>query len=220
MASDVFSEKLARLRAGKTPRVLDLFAGCGGLSLGFQSVGFEIVGAVEFDPDAARSHGMNFHPGQSNHALPIDITVVGPEELAVKLDLGKTDQSVDVIIGGPPCQAFARVGRPKLREVDEHPEAFRHDPRARLYQEYLHYVDAFKPVAVLMENVPDALNHGGQNIAEEICELLESKEVCRRLHATECRILWLFLKCGNGCSSSPIAVRLLRVLYFPNQVIG
>ena len=80
-----------------------------------------------------------------------------------------------MIVGGPPCQAFARVGRPKLREIDAHPQAFRHDPRARLYQEYLRYVEAFQPLAVLMENVPDVLNHGGQNIAEEICEVLEEK---------------------------------------------
>jgi DNA (cytosine-5)-methyltransferase 1 len=152
-----------------------LFAGCGGLSLGFHSAGFEIVGAVEHDPDAARSHGLNFHPGKDSHAKPVDITATGPEELAKNLKLGETAQAVDVIIGGPPCQAFARVGRSKLREVEAHPEAFRRDPRARLYQEYLHYVEAFKPVAVLMENVPDVLNHGGQNLAEEICEVLESK---------------------------------------------
>ena len=83
--------------------------------------------------------------------------------------------AIDVIVGGPPCQAFARVGRSKLREIEEHPEAFKRDPRARLYLEYLHYVDAFQPLAVLMENVPDVLNHGGQNIAEEICEVLEEK---------------------------------------------
>src|SRR5262249_53942214 len=67
----------------------------------------------------------------------------------------------------------------KLREIEEHPQAFKHDPRARLYQEYLRYVDVFQPLAVLMENVPDVLNHGGQNIAEEICEVLEQKSyVC------------------------------------------
>ena len=175
MAADAFTKKLRRMSSGKIPRVLDLFAGCGGLSLGFQAAGFDIVGAVEFDPDAARSHGRNFHPGLAIHAEATDITETGPDALAAKLDLGQTDQAVDVVIGGPPCQAFARVGRPKLREVDEHPEAFRHDPRARLYQEYLHYVVAFKPIAVLMENVPDVLNHGGQNLAEEICEVLEAK---------------------------------------------
>ena len=103
------------------------------------------------------------------------ITVTHPKELAADLDLGPVDTTIDVIVGGPPCQAFARVGRSKLREIEEHPEAFKHDPRARLYQEYLRYVDAFQPLVVVMENVPDVLNHGGQNIAEEICEVLEAK---------------------------------------------
>ncbi len=55
------------------------------------------------------------------------------------------------------------------------PKLFKHDPRAKLYLKYLEYVEAFKPLAILMENVPDALNHGGQNIAEETCEVLEQK---------------------------------------------
>lgn len=167
--------KIARLAAGGAPRVLDLFSGCGGLSLGFKAAGFEIAGAVEIDRDAARSHGLNFHPGDPRHALPRDIVSLGPEELASDIGLGSVRSSVDIIVGGPPCQAFARVGRSKLREIDAHPQAFKHDPRARLYLEYLHYVDAFRPLALLMENVPDALNHGGQNIAEETCEVLRDK---------------------------------------------
>ena len=89
--------------------------------------------------------------------------------------LGPAVDAFDVIVGGPPCQAFARVGRPKLREIDDHPQAFLHDPRARLFLEWLRYVQTCKPLAVLMGNVPDVLNHGGQNIAEETCEVLESK---------------------------------------------
>lgn len=175
MKQPAIQQKLARLTAGGAPRVLDLFAGCGGLSLGFQAAGFEINAAIEFDPDAARSHGMNFHGGDPKHCQARDIISTHPEDLAAELDLGPLPQAFDVIVGGPPCQAFARVGRPKLREIDAHPQAFRHDPRARLYQEYLRYVEAFQPLAVLVENVPDVLNHGGQNIAEEICEVLESK---------------------------------------------
>jgi DNA (cytosine-5)-methyltransferase 1 len=180
MNSDIFLRKLARLQAGAKPRVLDLFAGCGGISLGFEAAGFEMRGAVEFDPDAARSHGLNFHAGAPEHSEAIDITKTSPAELCMKLGLGAVTDAFDVVVGGPPCQAFARVGRSKLREIEEHPEAFIHDPRAQLYKKYLEYVDAFKPVAVLMENVPDILNHGGQNIAEETCEVLEAKGyVCR-----------------------------------------
>lgn len=175
MTGRAISQKITRLRAGGRPRVLDLFAGCGGLSLGFQAAGFELRAALEFDADAARSHGLNFHGGAQEHSRPRDITETHPEDLAKELDLGPVAAAIDVIVGGPPCQAFARVGRSKLREIDEHPEAFKHDPRARLYLEYLRYVDAFQPLAVLMENVPDVLNHGGQNIAEEICEVLGDK---------------------------------------------
>jgi len=171
----IIEAKIARLARGAAPRVLDLFAGCGGLSLGFHSAGFEITAAVEFDPDAAASHGANFHPEDPRHAEARDITQLSPEALARRLDLGPAGSAIDVLVGGPPCQAFARVGRSKLREVEEHPEAFKHDPRARLYLEYLRYVEAFRPLALLMENVPDALNHGGQNIAEETREVLEDK---------------------------------------------
>jgi DNA (cytosine-5)-methyltransferase 1 len=168
-------KKIARLRSGAKPRVLDLFAGCGGLSLGFDAAGFLTRGAVEFDADAARSYGTNFHGGDPAQCRARDITMVHPDDLTSELDLGPAGEAFDVIVGGPPCQAFARVGRPKLREIDAHPKAFQHDPRARLYQEYLRYVDACRPLAVLVENVPDVLNHGGQNIAEEICEVLEAK---------------------------------------------
>lgn len=172
---DPIAWKIARLRSGGSPRVLDLFAGCGGLSLGFHSAGFSLKGAVEFDPDAARSYGLNFHHGEEAHCRARDIIKTHPEDLVGELGLGELSESIDVLVGGPPCQAFARVGRSKLREINAHPQAFRHDPRARLYQEYLRYVDEFQPLAVLIENVPDVLNHGGQNIAEEICEVLESK---------------------------------------------
>lgn len=172
----LIEQKIQRLRAaGTKPRVLDLFSGCGGISLGFQAAGYEIVAAVENDPDAARSHGLNFHHGEDRHSIARDITTTSPADLAAALGLGPASAAFDVIVGGPPCQAFARVGRSKLREVAEHPEAFRHDPRARLYIEYLGYVEACAPLAVVIENVPDMLNHGGHNLAAEIGEILATK---------------------------------------------
>lgn len=171
----IIRQKIQRLRAGAKPRVLDLFSGCGGISLGFQAAGYEIVAAVENDPDAARSYGLNFHHGEDLHSTARDITATSPDDLAKALGLGPASGAFDVIVGGPPCQAFARVGRSKLREIAEHPEAFRHDPRARLYIEYLRYVEACAPLAVVIENVPDMLNHGGHNLAAEIGEILAAK---------------------------------------------
>lgn len=168
-------QKIHRLRAGARPRVLDLFSGCGGISLGFQAAGYDIVAAVENDPDAARSHGLNFHHGEDRHSIARDITATSPDQLVTALGLGPASTAFDVIVGGPPCQAFARVGRSKLREIAEHPEAFRHDRRARLYIEYLTYVEACAPLAVVIENVPDMLNHGGHNLAAEIGEILSGK---------------------------------------------
>ncbi len=97
------SQKMARLAAGGRPRVLDLFAGCGGLSLGFQAAGFEVVAAVENDTDAARTHGLNFHGGEAVHSRHRDITQTDPAELARELKLEPVDAAIDVIVGGPPC---------------------------------------------------------------------------------------------------------------------
>jgi DNA (cytosine-5)-methyltransferase 1 len=166
-------QKLVRLNSGAAPRVLDLFSGCGGLSLGFKRAGFEIAASVENNPVAAASHARNFHAGNGRHGAALDITAIKPSQLVRKLSLGRVADAVDVIVGGPPCQAFARVGRSKLRQIVAHPEAFRHDPRAKLYTPYLDYVRAFRPLAILMENVPDVMNFGGHNIPQEVCEILE-----------------------------------------------
>ena len=167
------SDPLTRLR------VLDLFSGCGGLSLGFKAAGFDIIAAMEIDEHAARSHALNFHKGEpldviEHHAKPRDIVKIDPEELVEDFRLGAPDRAFDIIIGGPPCQAYARVGRAKLREIAEHPQAFKVDPRANLYLRYLHYIDRLKPLALLMENVPDILNHGGHNIVQEMVEALDA----------------------------------------------
>jgi len=153
--------------------VLDLFSGCGGLSLGFQAAGFEITAAIENNRFASASHGANFHQADPLHGIARDITATPPGKLVGDLKLGRAVEAFDVIIGGPPCQAFARVGRSKLREIEAHPEAFRQDPRAKLYTPYLKYVKSCSPLAILMENVPDVMNFGGHNIPEEVCEVLE-----------------------------------------------
>ncbi|WP_316171749.1 DNA cytosine methyltransferase [Bradyrhizobium sp. SZCCHNRI1058] len=170
--------KCARLsKPHARPRVLDLFAGCGGLSLGFRTANCDIAAALEIDPLAARSHAINFFKGASeeviaHHATVRDVASLEPEELVAEFGLGKTAHAIDIIVGGPPCQAYARVGRAKLREVADHPQAFKIDPRGNLYLRYLHYVDRLKPLAILFENVPDILNYGGHNVVQEIVDAL------------------------------------------------
>lgn len=154
---------------------IDLFAGCGGMSLGFTKAGFQILGGLEINSEAAVTHAMNFFPNDSfHHGKALDITQLTPEMFMKNILYKEAPENlVDVIIGGPPCQAFARIGRAKLREIRNHPEAFLLDERANLYTEYLEFVDFFQPKAIVMENVPDIMNFGGTNIAEEIAASLE-----------------------------------------------
>jgi DNA (cytosine-5)-methyltransferase 1 len=184
---ELVKAKTARLRDDDVPlsnrpaRVLDLFSGCGGLFLGFNRAGATSIGGVEIDPLASLSYATNFHKGAPKeefaaHAAPKDITLDtnSPARVLQGWGFERHGETADIIVGGPPCPAFARVGRAKLREVRDHPEAFRHDPRATLYLPYLQYVEDLAPVALVMENVPDILNFGGHNLAEEICEALDA----------------------------------------------
>ena len=171
--------KLTRIRSGQKPTVLDLFAGCGGISLGFEKAGCVVVGGVERDPDAAASFHHNFlkkrrrPPSVWLTEGALDITRTDPADLVAKSVKG-VGSAVDLIVGGPPCQAFARIGRAKLRSVTEDPEAWLSDPRADLYKSYLRFVAELAPCALMMENVPDFMAHGGENMAEEACANLEA----------------------------------------------
>ena len=172
MTDCIIQKKLARLRRGGQPQVLDLFSGCGGLSLGFSAAGFGIAAGIENNLAAAVSYGTNFHPDEPVHAVERDITSTTPGRLVQELKVGGPADAFDIIIGGPPCQAYARVGRPKLRAIEEHFDAFHDNPRATLYTWYIRYVKSCHPVAILMENVPDVMNFAGRNIPEEICTVL------------------------------------------------
>ncbi len=170
--------KLARLRAGTSLRVIDLFAGCGGMSLGMQRAEYEILGGLELDPNAALTHATNFFSGTDeetfkHHSTARDITELTPQQFMQQVLRAEDPANlVDVIVGGPPCQAFARVGRAKLGTLAQNPDAFLTDERASLYLRYLTYVAYFQPLAVIIENVPDIMNFGGRNIAEEIAASL------------------------------------------------
>jgi DNA (cytosine-5)-methyltransferase 1 len=172
----IFEQKRRRLDAGQAPRVLDLFAGCGGMSLGFQRAGAEIVAGFEIDPIRARTHAHNFHrhlgaEAFERHSRAVDITALTPTKALA--NVAGENAAVDIIVGGPPCQAYSRVGRAKLREIAQRPDAYLHDERGQLYAAYIKYVDALQPLAVVMENVPDILAYGGDNVAELAAEGLE-----------------------------------------------
>jgi DNA (cytosine-5)-methyltransferase 1 len=147
------------------------------MSLGLHAAGFELVGHVEHDAVAAATYAINFSPPagipRDRWALPRDMVECSAEDLAADLGLAEASNAFDVLAAGLPCQAFARIGRSKLRSVTGDDDAFRNDPRAGLYRRFLEYVEAVQPIAIIIENVPDILNFGGHNIPEEICETLD-----------------------------------------------
>ena len=171
--------RLARIYAGRPLQVVDLFSGCGGMSLGLKRAHYHVLGGVEINPQAIATYAKNLLRGVDEHELaihsaPHDITNFPPERFMREvLHKENPENLVDIIAGGPPCQAFSRIGRAKLRAVRQNPEAFRIDERSSLYLHYLKYVEFFRPLAVIMENVTDIMNYGGRNVAEEIAISLE-----------------------------------------------
>lgn len=124
-------------------KVIDLFSGVGGFSLGFQKAGFEIVLANEIDSSIAFSYTQN-HPNVQ--MVNGDISQLDEEFLS------QYKGKVDIIVGGPPCQGFSQKGSRKLLD----------DERNFLFKEYYRVVKFLKPKYFLMENVPNILtaNHG------------------------------------------------------------
>lgn len=131
---------------------IDLFCGCGGFTLGMMRAGFRVLAAVDFDATAVSTLRANLvdrrQPGLPPvaNALERDLTTFRPSHLAELIGTG----SVDVIVGGPPCQGFSTA-----RQVDgaNHGARLKDDPRRRLYKEFLRYVDFFQPRVFVMENV-------------------------------------------------------------------
>lgn len=137
-------------------KVVDLFAGVGGLSMGFDDNGFVTVMANDFDQDAANTFKLN-HP----HVKFIDGDVSKIDEQLIKSTIGNTD--VDVMMGGIPCQSFSMAGR-RIRKGIDHSD----DPRHFLYREYFRLLDIMKPKVAIIENVKGILSSHGGEIMKEI----------------------------------------------------
>jgi DNA (cytosine-5)-methyltransferase 1 len=136
-------------------KIIDLFAGVGGISSGFKKAGFEVVGANEYKSDIANTYIKN-HPGTK--MIVEDITKVKSK------DLLNSENDIDVIVGGPPCQGFSMAGR-RIRGGEG---AFLNDPRNELFKEFIRIVKEIKPKVFVMENVAAMLNIHGGAVRDEI----------------------------------------------------
>lgn len=113
------------------PTLIDLFCGAGGMSHGFEQAGFSVVAGVDFDDDSVATFETN-HAG--SRAFKADLSKRSPQQLAASL--GIVPDSIDCMVGGPPCQGFSR-NRAFRHDTDGN---FVDDPRNHLYWHFFEYV--------------------------------------------------------------------------------
>jgi DNA (cytosine-5)-methyltransferase 1 len=152
------------------PEVIDLFSGCGGLSYGFKTAGYTIAAGMEINKPASITASYNLHwkEGIDKEHCCTDIT---KSSASVFSDMIKGDV---IVIGGPPCQAYSRIGKAKLKSLGESRNPV-NDSRGYLYEDFIRYAVDLNANAVIMENVVESVNYDGKNIPQHVCELLESK---------------------------------------------
>lgn len=173
------------------PTTLDLFAGAGGMSLGFRAAGARCVGAVEWNASASETFAQTFKE---------DAPVVfgGPEagdvnRIPVPDLLAALPEPPTVVVGGPPCQGFSRIGRAKHASLlgDEDRVRLggvRDVGRNLLYQYFLDVVRVAKPLAFVMENVPGMREQMGSDFA---------RRISREAHALGYNVRYMMLNAAN-----------------------
>ena len=147
-----------RQNPAKRPIGIDLFAGCGGLSLGFEQAGFDIVAAVEIDPIHAAVHEYNFPRAKT---ICADIRNITGNEIRDLAGIGNRD--VDIVFGGAPCQGFSMIGK---RALD--------DPRNQLIGHFLRIVSDIRPKYCVLENVKGLTVGKHAQFLQELIEELEN----------------------------------------------
>lgn len=135
---------------------IDLFAGCGGFSCGFERAGYNIISAVEYDKNIAKSYENNH---KKVNVIADDIKNVDNNET---FKLG----SADIIIGGPPCQGFSMAGA-------RNRNGFMDDPRNYLFKHYFNVVKIVRPKIFILENVKGILTLKKGEIFKEIKRIFE-----------------------------------------------
>jgi len=138
--------RVRQIAVRRKPRAIDLFCGCGGLTLGLRQAGFKVIGAVDNDSLAARSYKKN-HPRVK--VWESDIRKLSVDTVKQTLNLGRGQ--LDLLAGCPPCQGFSTMRTLNRRTVK--------DDRNLLIDEFLPFVKGLLPKTIMMENVPRILDY-------------------------------------------------------------
>lgn len=142
------------------PIAIDLFAGCGGMSLGLEAAGFDVAVAVEFDAIHALVHHYNFPYCKT---ICRNVEKISSLDIQIALRDNGYSAEVDLIAGGPPCQGFSHIGK---RQLD--------DPRNSLVFEYLRIISEIKPKYFIFENVPGIATGEHRQFLSELINEFES----------------------------------------------
>ena len=153
------------------PEVFDLFSGCGGLALGFKASGYNIKQGIEISESASKTFSYNFY---WKNGLKKDHICADVKNVSSSFFKERFDDNGCIIVGGPPCQAYSKIGKAKLRSLGED-RISTNDPRGYLFNELLRFAYELNTKAVVVENVPESTNYGGINIPQYISESLEKK---------------------------------------------
>jgi DNA (cytosine-5)-methyltransferase 1 len=148
-------------------KVVDLFAGAGGLALGFSWANWEVLVSNDIDENALRTHARNL-----SAALVVgDIRDDRIRAQVVALAQAKRNAPEQplVVLGGPPCQGFSTAGNRRTRD----------DDRNQLFKDYIRFIESIQPDAFLFENVPGILNMDAGSVFAEIRE--ELAKHCKQL---------------------------------------
>ena len=124
---------------------IDLFSGCGGLSEGLRSAGFDVVAAFDNDADSIAAYRLN-HP--DTKVFEGDIRDVDTDDIRELLG----GEPLHFLAGCPPCQGFSAMRRLNKKRS-------KRDSRNNLVLEYLRFVEELKPFTIMMENVPGLVNY-------------------------------------------------------------
>ncbi|HSD14106.1 MAG TPA: DNA cytosine methyltransferase [Flavobacterium sp.] len=138
---------------------IDLFCGCGGMTLGFKWAGFESIIASDIDENCGKTIARNFP--ETNFILG-DISNVNKDDFDNLLN----GREVDVITGGPPCQGFSLANKNRNKVED--------DPRNKLFYEYVKFIKWYNPKAFVMENVKGLLSMEKGKVIKLIKEEFEN----------------------------------------------
>lgn len=138
-------------------KIVDLFSGCGGFGLGAKQAGFDVVIAVDIEPVLQSAYKNNF---PNTRILKGDLSIMDSESWRLAL----SGESIDGVIGGPPCQGYSRIGKNEAN-----------DPRRSLLGHFFRTVNIIQPKFFVMENVEGLLDEGNVEELERAIKIVDER---------------------------------------------